>query len=323
MGLAGPRRHVPIDPSHIVAGAVHPNLVKLRTHAGERRAVITRKRSGNPAAQRDVERAQARSRQRARSRPRGGTHEAKDVDDAPAHHIILLGFEATTPAVAPTSRGSQRETNRLVRRYKPQIAVLKNLAPLGEGRQHRPHETRLHTRRLGHARAKRGDVKPIILERSIVNRGLEHALRRRRNVGVRIGWLPRHKKLEYSLGAGARNHGTCARCLSDLKADRNHGSWNLRMLKEIERTRNGLALGCRRAPDICTLLRPTRGRREGAHRQDTCSSRHDPNIHQPACHCRGGPRPHAVTIARSLRLSKMQDPLTIRSLLDELEADEC
>ena len=69
--LARARRHVPLDPAHVVAGHVRPDLGELAAGAEEGGAVVAGEHALDPAPDRQVERAQERLRQRAGARAVG------------------------------------------------------------------------------------------------------------------------------------------------------------------------------------------------------------------------------------------------------------
>ena len=67
----GARGDVPLDPAHVVAGLVLPHLVQLAANPREGRAVVAREEPVDAPADGQLERPQARARERAGSRPRG------------------------------------------------------------------------------------------------------------------------------------------------------------------------------------------------------------------------------------------------------------
>ena len=66
--LAGARRHVPLDPAHVVARLVRTHLPQLAADTGERRPVVAGEQPVDAAADRQLERAQRRRRERPRAR---------------------------------------------------------------------------------------------------------------------------------------------------------------------------------------------------------------------------------------------------------------
>ena len=83
--LAGACGHVPLDPAHVVSGLVRPNLPELAADSGERRAVVAREQAVDPAADRQLERAQRRRRQRPGPGRRRRPARCERVGDGGAH----------------------------------------------------------------------------------------------------------------------------------------------------------------------------------------------------------------------------------------------
>src|SRR5439155_15237638 len=70
--LVRPRGHVPVDLAHVVADLVRSHLLELGADAEDRGAVVACEQPFHAAGDAELERAQERVRQRARTRPLRG-----------------------------------------------------------------------------------------------------------------------------------------------------------------------------------------------------------------------------------------------------------